>query len=142
MKTAKRLTEEYQQKNIQQIITRVEKKLLIEKEQKNLLDEKELLSTQFKELAQKFQALLDQLENQLKDFLNAEDADKNKINSEFLTFQAETRKDFEKQITDLRTEHKKEIDIAREDWEHKKQLTNNLKIKEKESNIKNFLQRK
>ena len=128
LKTVKRLTEEYQQKNIQQIITRVEKKVFVEKEQKNLLDEKELLSTQFKELAQKFQALLDQLENQLKEFLNAKDADKNKINADFLTFQTETRKGFEKQITDLRIEHKKNIDIAREAWEHTKQTTNNYKI--------------
>lgn len=138
LKTVKRLTEEYQQKNIQQIISRVEKKVAVEKEQKNLLDENELLSTQFKELAQKFQALLDQLENQLKEFLNAKDAAKNKINADFLTFQTETRKGFEKQITDLRTEHKKEIDIAREDWEHKKQLTNNLKISREGIKHKSF----
>ena len=138
LKTVKRLTEEYQQKNIQQIISRVEKKVAVEKEQKNLLDEKELLSTQFKELAQKFQALLVQLENQLKEFLNAKDATKNKINTDFLTFQTETGKGFEKQIAELRTEHKKEIDIAREDWEHKKQLTNNLKIAREGIKHKNF----
>lgn len=128
LKAVKRLTEEYQQKNINSIIARVEKKVTVEKEQKKLLDEKELLSTQFKELIQKFQVLLDQLENQLKEFLNARDADKNKINAGYLTFQTETRKGFEKQIADLRLEHKKDIDIAREDWEHKKQFTNNLKI--------------
>lgn len=128
LKTAKRLTEVYQQKNIQQIISRVEKKASIEKEQKNLLDEKELLSTQFKELSQKFQALLDQLENQLKEFLNAKDASKNKINADFLTFQTETTKGFEKQINDLRVEHKNNIDLIRDVWEHKKQVTNNLKI--------------
>ena len=138
IKTVRRLTEEYQQKNIKQIISRVEKKVTTEKEQKNLLNEKELLSTQFKELAQKFQALLDQLENQLKEFLNAEEAAKNKINSDFLTFQAETRNDFEKQTSDFRTEHKKEIDIAREDWEYKKQLTNNLKISREGVKYKNF----
>ena len=127
IKTVKRLTEEYQQKNIQQIISRVEKKVTTEKEQKNLLNEKELLSTQFKELAQKFQALLDQLENQLKEFLNAEEAEKNKINSDFLTFQAETRKILKSRHADFRTEHKKEIDNAREDWEYKKQLTKQSK---------------
>ncbi|HEY8688207.1 MAG TPA: ATP-binding protein [Chitinophagaceae bacterium] len=138
LKTVKRLTEEYQQKNIQQIISRVEKKVAVEKEQKNLLDEKELLSTQFKELTQKFQALLDQLENQLNEFLNAKEAEKNKINSDFLIYQTGTRKSFDKQITDLRTENKKEIDIAREYWEHKKQLTNNLKISREGIKHKNF----
>lgn len=138
LKTVTRLTEEYQQKDIQRIISRIEKKVIVEKEQKNLLDEKELLSTQFKELAQKFQALLDQLENQLKEFLNAKEANKNKINADFLKFQTETRKDFEKQTSDLRTEHKKEINIAREDWEHKKQLTNYLKISREGIKHKSF----
>lgn len=128
LKTVKRLTEEYQQKNIKQIIARVEKKSAVEKEQRNFLDEKELLSTQFKELAQKFQALLDKLENQLNDFLNGKNAEINKINSDFLTFKDETKKNSEKQITELRTEYKKEIDNSRIDWEHKKQVTNNLKI--------------
>jgi hypothetical protein len=128
LKTAKRLAEEYQKKGINQIIARVEKKTTHEREQKKLLDEKELLTTQFKELAQKFQALLDQLENQLKEFLNAKEAEKNKINSDYLTYQNETKKSFDKHIAELRTEHKNEIDNAKTDWEHKKQVTNNLKI--------------
>jgi hypothetical protein len=128
LKTAKRLTEEYQQKNINLIISRVEKKITLESEQKKLLDEKELLTTQFKELAQKFQALLDQLENQQKEFLNAKEAEKNKINSDFLIYQTEIRKSFDKQITDLRAEHKIEIENVREFWEQKKRDTKMLEI--------------
>jgi Protein of unknown function (DUF3584) len=128
LKTVKRLTEEYQQKNIKQIIARVEKKSPVEKEQKNLQEEKELLSTQFKDLVQKFQALLDKLENQLNDFLNGKNAEKNKINSNFLSFKDETKKCSDKHIVELKTEQKREIDNARTDWEHKKQVTNNLKI--------------
>lgn len=128
IKTVKRLTEEYQQKNINQIVARGETKVTLEKEQEKLLNEKELLSTKFKEVVQKYQALLDQLNNQLKEFLNTKDADKNKINAGYLTFQTETRKNFENQIADLRLEHKKDIENSREDWEYRKQLTNNLKI--------------
>lgn len=128
LKTIKRLTEEYQDKNIKQIILRVEKRSAFEKEQNNLNAEKELLSMQFKELAQKFQLLVDQLENQLNDFLNGKNAEKNKINSDFLIFKDQTQKSFEKLVVDLRVEHKKEIDFARNDWDHKKQMTNNLKI--------------
>lgn len=140
LKTVKRLTEEYQQKNIKQIIARVEKKSAVGKEQKNLLDEKELLSTAFKELAQKFQALLDKLENQLNDFLNGKNAEKNEINSDFLTFKDETKKNSEKQITELRTEHKRQIDNSRIDWEHKKQVTNNLKISREGIKHKRFFE--
>ncbi len=140
LKTAKRLTEDYQQKNINQIISRVEKKITHEREQKKLLDEEELLTTQFKELAQKFQALLDQLENQLKEFLNAKEAEKNKINSDFLNYQTETRKSFDKQITELRTEHKKEIENTREFWEQKKRDTKKLEIEREGIKHKRFFE--
>jgi hypothetical protein len=140
LKTAKRLTEDYQHKNINQIISRVEKKTMQEREQKKLLDEKELLTTQFKELAQKFQALLDQLENQLKEFLNAKEAEKNKINSDFLNYQTETRKSFDKQIGDLRAEHKKEIENTREFWEQKKRDTKKLEIEREGIKHKRFFE--
>ncbi len=140
LKTAKRLTEDYRQKNINQIILRVEKKTTQEREQKKLLDEKELLTTQFKELAQKFQVMLDQLENQLKEFLNAKEAEKNKINSDFLNYQTETRKSFDKQIADLRTEHKKEIDNTREVWEQKKHDTKKLEIEREGIKHKRFFE--
>jgi hypothetical protein len=76
----------------------VSKKPVLDKEQKYLLDEKELLSTKFKELNQKYQVLLDKLENQLNDFLNGKNAGKNKINADFLTFREETRKGADKLI--------------------------------------------
>lgn len=128
LKKVKQLTEEYQKKNIHQIIVRIEKKDPLEKERKSLIDEKELLTTQFKELSLKYQALLERVENNLYDFLNSKNAEKNKLNAEFLHFQNQTTKDFDKQIGDFRIDHKKEIDYARDDWEHKKQATNNLKI--------------
>lgn len=140
LKTARRLTEEYQQKNIKQIISRVEKKGTNQSEQKKLLDERELLTMQFKELAQKFQALLDQLENQLKEFFNTKEAERNKINSDFLTYQTETRRSFDKQITDLRTEHKKEIESARELWEQKKRDTKKLEIEREGIKHKRFFE--
>lgn len=128
LKKVKQLTEEYQQKNIHQIIVRVEKKDSWEKQQKSLIDEKELLTTQFKELSLKYQVLLEKLQNNLYDILNSKNAEKNKLNADFLHFQNQTTKDFDKQIADFRIEHKKEIDYARDDLEHKKQATNNLKI--------------
>jgi hypothetical protein len=129
LKTAKKLAEEYARKNISLIIERVSKKPVLDKEQKYLLDEKELLSTKFKELNQKYQVLLDKLENQLNDFLNGKNAGKNKINSDFLTFREETRKGADKLVLEIRAEHKKELENAKTDWENKKQATHHLKIK-------------
>ena len=140
LKTAKRLTEDYLKNNINLIISRVEKKTTHEGEQKKLLDEKELLTTQFKELALKFQALLNQLENQLKEFLNTKQAEKNSINSDFFNYQTETRKSYDKQITDLRTEYKKEITNARDVWEQKKNDTKMLELEREGIKHKRFFE--
>ena len=102
--------------------------------------EKELLSTEFKELAQKFQALLDQLENQLNDFLNGKNADTNKINADFLGFKMTLRESGDKQIAELKAEHKKEIENARTDWEYKKQASNSLKIEREGMMHKRFFE--
>lgn len=141
LKTAKKLFEEYEKKNITQIINRVSKKPALDKEQKNLSEEKELLSSQFKEFAQKFQALLEKLENQLNDFVNGKNAEKLKINSALLTFKNETKKSSDKLIADIRTGHKKEIENAREDWENKKQATHNLKLKKEGIKHKRFFEK-
>jgi hypothetical protein len=129
LKTAKKILAEYENKNINQIIDRVSKKPFLDKEQKNLNNEKELLSIQFRELSQKFQALLDNLENQLNDFLNRKTAEKNKINSESITFKDETRRSYERLISEIKTEQQNAIENLTADWEQKKLATNKLKLK-------------
>jgi len=129
LKIAKRKNDEYEQKNINQIIAKVEKKADFEKEKSNLLNEKALLSAQFADLEAKFNALLDNLENQYKDFLNGKNSEKNKINADFLFFKEMAHKNFNKQIADFREEHKKEIELLRTNWEDKKRIVNNLKLK-------------
>ena len=140
LKTAKRLAEDYQQKNINQIISRVVRKATHERDQKKLLDEKELLTTHFKELAQKFQTMLDQLENQLKEYLNGKEAEKNKINGDFINYQTELRKSFDNQIADLRADFKKEIENANEVWELKKGDTKKLEIEREGIKHKRFFE--
>ena len=129
LKTAKRKNEEYERKNINQIIAKVEKKTDFEKEKSNLLNEKTLLSSQFADLEAKFKALLDNLENQYNDFLNGKNSEKNKINADFLSFKETAHKNFNKQLADFREEHKKEIELLRTNWEDKKQIVNSLKLK-------------
>jgi hypothetical protein len=129
IKKAKDLSEGYERKNINQIIAKVDKKVYFEKEKSNLLNEKTLLSVQFADLEAKFKALLDTLENQYRDFLNGKNSEKNKINADFLSFKELTHKNFNKQIADFREEHKKEIELLRTNWENKKRIVNDLKLK-------------
>ena len=137
---AKVKQEEYNQIGIEQIISRVSKKHLVDKELKNLTEEKELFSVQFKELAYKFQVMLDNLENQWNDFLNMKSAEKLAVNSALLAFKDETKKVYEKTIAALRIEHKKGLDESREVWENKKQATHNLKLQKEGLKHKRFFE--
>jgi hypothetical protein len=129
LKKAKKLSEEYAQKNIEQIIAKVEKKNDLEREKNSLENEKSLLSAQFTDLETKYKVMFDNLENRQKDFLNGKNAEKNKINADFLVFKDNATKNFNKQIADFREEHKAEIELARTHWEDKKRIVNNLEIK-------------
>jgi hypothetical protein len=140
LKTVKRLLDEYERKNITRIIERVSNKPDLEKEQKNLGVEKDLLSTQFKELAQKFEALMVNLENQRNEFVNRKNGEKLKINSAFLSFKEDTRKSSDKLIAGIRVEYRKEMDHLREDFDHKKQATQNLKLKKEGLKHKRFFE--
>ena len=129
LKTSKRLSDEYERKNITQIISRVLNKSDLEIEQNNLSDEKELLSTQYKELSQKFDALIVSLENQGNDYVNRKNKEQLDIRSGFLNFKDEARKRCDKIITEIRSEYKKEVENAREDFDNKRLNTQNFKLK-------------
>lgn len=128
LKKVRELNDEYAQKNITQILDTVEQKPDFEREQGNLINEKNLLTVQFKDLEVKFQALINAMDNQLLDYLNGKNAEKNNVNAEFLAFKDKTTKEFSKKINDLREEYKQEIDHLRADWEVKKQFTNTLNV--------------
>jgi hypothetical protein len=129
VKKAKKLSEEYERKNIKQIIAKVEKKSDLEREKLGLENEKSLLSAQFSDLEMKFKTMFDSLDNQQKDFLNGKNAEKNEINAGFLTFQENAARNFNKQIADFKEEHKAEIELARNNWEDKKRIVSEWMIK-------------
>jgi len=129
LKKAKELSEEYERKNINQIIAKVEKKADFEKEKNSLQNEKALLSAQFADLEAKFNALFEHFENGYKDFLNGKNDEKNKINADLLTFEKNTFTNFNKQIADILEEQKKELGDVRTNWEDKKRIVTDLKLK-------------
>lgn len=140
LKKIKELTAKYQAINITDLIARVEKKNTHIKEQQNLLAEKELLSTQFTEINQKYQALLDNIENQWSDFQNTKNGEKNTVDAGFIDFQSKTRTENDKLISDLREEYSKGLESAREVWENKKQTTNNLRIEKERTKHTRFFE--
>jgi hypothetical protein len=128
LKKAKKLHDNYAQKNIEQIVAKVEKKNDLENEKKNLEEEKELLMTQFADLEAKYKTMLDLLDNQQKDFLHGKGIEKNNVKENFLNFRDNTEKNYNKQIAEFREEHKTEIELARTDWNDKKQIVHDLQL--------------
>jgi hypothetical protein len=140
LKTARKLTDDYERINISQIINRVLNKPGLEKEQRNLSDEKDLLFTQFKELSLKFDALVENVENQWNDFVNRKNSEQLNIRSLFLNFKEEVRKGSDKVIAEIRSEYKKEIENAREDFDRKNQVTQSFKLKKEGLKHKRFFE--
>jgi len=141
LKKAKKMIDDYERQNIEQIIAKVEKKSDLEKEQSNLQSEKILLTAQFNDLELKFKAMFDALENQYKDFLNRKEAEKNKIDAEFLVFEKNTTKNSNKQINDFRSEYKEKIDIVRDNWENQKLIVRDLRIKKEKIKHTRFFEK-
>lgn len=73
---AKEKEDDYKQKNIEDIIRRASKKPVLLSNQGNLLNEKQILSAQFTELTQRFDALLKEIENQKQGFENIKKEEK------------------------------------------------------------------
>ena len=129
LKTAKKYIEDYEKKNINEIIAKVERKDDLEKEFKHLQIEKDMLSMQFASIEIKYKTLFDALEIQYREFLNGRDALKNEINAGFWTFKDKTIKEYEKQIYSIREEYKIQANSLRTDLKNKTQIVNDLKIK-------------
>lgn len=126
---------EYLAINISSIIDRVSKKSSLEFEKKNLLKEKEILTSKFIEINERFEAQLRQLENQQKEFENAMNNERNIAQSNFLLLKEELSKQYEIQFEEIKQQHQQEIEIANSLVKEKENLITANKIKRSE--IKN-----
>jgi len=140
LKTAKRLQDNYDKINIHEIIIRTGKKAAWETEQNNLREERVLLSGKFTELVQKYRALQDQLEHQQKDFENNRQKAQLDIQTNFLKYKEDTRKYFDKVKAELQQDHKKELDLLRQDFDDKKLHTHQLRIRREGIRHKRFFE--
>jgi predicted nucleic acid-binding Zn-ribbon protein len=86
---------EYAAMKIETILERVSKKGLLEFEKRNLLADKEILTSKFFEIQQRYEAQLRQLENQLKEFENGKQNEKNITKENLLHFKDELTKQYD-----------------------------------------------
>ena len=112
LKTIKSKQEEYEILNIVEIIKRVSKKDTLDMEKSNLKKEKDILTSEFIEIQQRYDALLKQFENQFKEFENSKHKEINTAKSNFVDFKDEISKQFESIFENIRTQHNAELELA------------------------------
>ena len=120
----------YAELNIEAVIKRISKKADYEIDQKALLEEKVLLTIKFQELEQKYIALLQQADNQLSEFKNTKDAEKNKENGHLQTFKEALNKQYEVLFEEIKQSYKEQIEAASEVLENTKINITSLKVKQ------------
>ena len=135
---AKQKHEEYENQNIKKLISKVSNKEALTMEQKTLGDEKNLLTSKFAEISQKFEALIKQTQNQQQEFTNTQNADILKIKSDFGDHKSSIFDKYRKLITQINDENKDEIDKASNDLDNIKENENSLKGRKSELKHKTF----
>jgi len=138
LKESKKKAEAYERIGIHQIILRVQKKSDIETEKQNLLKEKELLSSKFTEITQKYEALLAELQNQFDSYLNSKGREKLELQESFHNKKDEITTLYEALCTEIRNEHGKEVSARQEELSEKHAHIFHLKNKKVEIRHKRY----
>jgi len=114
LKTVREKRMEYANLNIGEILQRVENRANLIHIRDNLLSEKNLLSGQFLEIAQKYVALLAELDNQCKSFCNVKEGDKFGVKERFFSQRDEIVAQYEQLHEAIRQQHQVAVDSARQ----------------------------
>ncbi len=109
---AKEKQEEYNNKNITDIIKKVTKKNILLQEADALKQEKTLLTSKFTEVKNKYDALIKQVENQQQEFINSQNAQINTTTSEFVVQKTQISNAYKTLIDQINTENKEELEKA------------------------------
>jgi hypothetical protein len=127
----------YSALKIDNILERVAKKDILDLKKKNLTMEREILISKFFGIQQRYDVLLNQLSNQLKEFENNKQTEKNTKDANFLHFKEELDNRYEQICEEIRKQHKEELEVAKSNCKVKEdEITD---CKRKRSEIKNKL---
>lgn len=141
LKTIKEKKEYYEQKNIAEIEIRVAKKQDVEAELLKQQKEKELLTVQFKEVTQKYDLILQNIESSFKTFEQNKNVQKLELKEHLLTFKSELNEQFDKLYSDIKQNSKQGFEQAQQDIEQKQQQLHELNIKKEALKHKRFYEK-
>lgn len=129
---------EYDVLKVDTILERVSKKGLLELEKKNLTKENEILTSNFLEIKQRYDALLSQLTNQLKEFENSKQSEINNAKETLFQTKEKLTREYELLFEEIRKQHKAELELANSLVKEKTEAIIKLKIKQSEVKNKRF----
>lgn len=112
LKEIKTKRDEYVALNIQSILERVSKKIPLDLDKKNLIGEKDILTSKFLEIQKRYELQLGQLESQLKEFENSKQTEKNSAKENQLHFKEELTKQYDLLYEEIRAQHKEGLEVA------------------------------
>ncbi|EOR96328.1 ATPase involved in DNA repair [Arcticibacter svalbardensis MN12-7] len=140
LKDARVKSEYYEGLNISGIIERVSKKAYWNQRRTNLQDEQELLSARFKEITTKYDALITQLNNQLHDFINSKNKERNLLHDSFNKFKEGLNLQYEQIIENIDRENGEIVKSALEDIANKVEHIHSLQVRKKEIELKRYFE--
>jgi hypothetical protein len=140
LKDAKQKSEDYERLNITHVIQRIAKRIEWEDKRNNLQKELELLSSRFREITSKYDALTVQLQNRLSDFINSKNAKKNELQNSFYTSKEELVKQYEKIVIEIEKENSEvKINTEQAIVSHTN-LIHELELRKKEAELKRYFE--
>lgn len=103
---------EYLALDIEQIIKRVNRKPILDLDKNNLTEERQILTSKFLEIQQRFDAQFNQLDNQLATFTNQQQTEKNRIEGGFLSFKDDINQQYDLVFDSIKKQNQQELDTA------------------------------
>lgn len=137
---AKQKFEDYSRLNIQSIIGRINKRTEWESKKDNFKKEQDLLSSRFREITSKYDALILQHQNQLNDFINSKNNEKNVIKEANYKTIEELNKQYDKIIREIEKESSEAKTNAEEVILAKTTNIHGLEIKKREVELKRWFE--
>lgn len=138
LKSIKLKRDEYRILEIDKIIQRVNQRPTLELQKKNLSDERDILSSKFLEIQTRYQVLMAQVTNQLKEFENSKQTEANGLNAAFTTFKEDLTKQYEAIVETIKKQNQEELKVAQELVNDKGKSITDQKIKRAEIKNKKF----
>ena len=129
IKEAKLKSEEYQHRNIEEVLLRISKKSDLTQDQQNLSAQKTLLESNFNDIRQKYEIQIEQLNNQYESYKNSQQEKSQKLDAEFFRFKEKLFTEHEEAVFSIRKQFDEKYLQAKSKIDDKKDELSKLRNK-------------